>query len=259
MARGEVKSVAWKISAQRLKFDKTLCNRKAIPLPSHAYEIINPWKNNLRSFWMPTEAPHGRFSTQHATPLGKYEEIRRAARIQAETAPELTHPFLFPPFSPAGAAARALPVTSRGQGAPAQLWAPPASGPRRPPGPAERRAPLDAEPRRALGPAKLRALQGAAAPRAAPDPLGEAQSRSCPAWPKVRAPPAQGPARRPVPVGAGPPRGEEACPSRGRGGVGALPHVQGTLRISSEPVQTAAISATGASKIFPEKGSREVK
>lgn len=159
MARGEVKSVAWKISAQRLKFDKTLCNRKAIPLPSHAYEIINPWKNNLRSFWMPTEAPHGRFSTQHATPLGKYEEIRRAARIQAETAPELTHPFLFPPFSPAGAAARALPVTSRGQGAPAQLWAPPASGPRRPPGPAERRAPLDAESRRAPpSPAELWAL-----------------------------------------------------------------------------------------------------
>lgn len=62
-------------------------------------EIINPWENNLRSCWMPTEAPHGRFSTQHAIPLGKYEEIRRAARTRAESAAGLTHPFPFPPFS----------------------------------------------------------------------------------------------------------------------------------------------------------------
>lgn len=81
MARGEVKSIPWKTSAQHLKFDKTPCNRKGIPLPSHAFEIINPWKNNLRSCWMPTEAPHGRFSAPHATPLGKYEEIRPVARI----------------------------------------------------------------------------------------------------------------------------------------------------------------------------------
>lgn len=173
---------------------------------------------------MPTEAPHGRFSTQHATPLGKYEEIRRAARIQAETAPGLTHPFLFPPFSPAGVAGRALPVTSRGQGAPAQLRAAPSSGPRRAPspeprwtpGPAELQAPASSEPGRAPSPAELRALlssgpcqiptpPGAAAPPAAPHTAGGARSRSCPVWLK-RAPPAQGP----------------LCPSGGRGGIDAL-------------------------------------
>lgn len=72
---------------------------------------------------MPTEAPHGRFSTQHAAPLGKDGEIRRAARTEAESAPGLAHPFLFPPCS-RGSGGSA--VTSRGQRAPAQ--------PRRAPG-----------------------------------------------------------------------------------------------------------------------------
>lgn len=72
---------------------------------------------------MPTEAPHGRFSTQHAAPLGKDGEIRRAARTEAESAPGLAHPFLFPPC-PRGSGGSA--VTSRGQRAPAQ--------PRRAPG-----------------------------------------------------------------------------------------------------------------------------
>lgn len=153
--------MAWKIAAQHLKFDKTLCDRKGIPLaewvpPSHAPEIINPWQSDQWSCWLPTEAPRGCFSARHGIPPGRREGIRQAARIWPglDRGEHTLSLFL---LSRPGGAARALPLRHQRSGPPS---AAPGRAPRRcRPGPGSPAA----EGRRLRGqrPAALRQHPGA--------------------------------------------------------------------------------------------------